>query len=333
MVHILTGIRLTKLLLAFLSLAITCFPQVNTGRIIGIVHDPSGASVPKVPVRATNEETGVVTNTVSQETGDYLINFLIPGTYRVDVEQTGFQKSAYTGVVVNAGGISRIDVSLRIGETRQQVEVAASTIVVATETSELSQNFTNKELDNLPNIDRNPLFQMNLMPGANNGRGSGGYGNLGGENPTALGNSRDQLASLGGVSANANSVFIEGTFNREPQNATVSVLPSIEGIEEVQIYTGQIQRGIRILRQRRCERDNQIGARTSFTAPCLSTCATRRQMRGRSSPSPRHPFAATSSAARSVGRSRKTSCSSSATTRARCSARPEPASSRRLHRK
>jgi hypothetical protein len=80
---------------------------------------------------------------------------------------------------------------------------------------------------------------MNLMPGANNGRGSGGYGNLGGENPTALGNRRDQLASLGGVNANANSVFIEGTFNREPQNATVSVLPSIEGIEEVQIYTGK----------------------------------------------------------------------------------------------
>ena len=54
-----------------------------------------------------------------------------------------------------------------------------------------------------------------------------------------FGNSREQLASLGGVNANANSVFIEGTFNREPQNATVSVLPSIEGIEEVQIYTGK----------------------------------------------------------------------------------------------
>ena len=193
----------------------------------------------EVSVRATNEDTGVVTNTVSQETGDYLVNFLIPGTYRVEVEQSGFQKSVYTGVAVNAGGITRIDVSLRMGETRQQVEVAASTIVVATETSELSQNFNNKELDNLPNIDRNPLYQMNLMPGANNGRGSGGYGNLGGENPTALGNTRDQLASLGGVNANANSVFIEGTFNREPQNATVSVLPSIEGIEEVQIYTGK----------------------------------------------------------------------------------------------
>jgi hypothetical protein len=137
MVLCLFSARLTKLLLAFLVLAAACFPQVNTGRITGIVHDPSGASVPRVPVRATNEETGVVTNTVSLDTGDYLLNFLIPGNYRVEAEMTGFQKSVYTGVAVNAGGITRIDVSLRIGETRQQVEVAASTIVVATETSEL----------------------------------------------------------------------------------------------------------------------------------------------------------------------------------------------------
>jgi outer membrane receptor protein involved in Fe transport len=238
MVLSLTG-RLARLPLAFVFIAALSVAQVNTGRITGIVQDSSGASVPGVPVRATNEETGVITTAISQETGDYLVNFLIPGTYRVEAEKTGFQKSVHTGVIVNAGGISRIDVNLRVGETRQQVEVAASTIVVATETSELSQTFSNKQLDNLPNIDRNPLFQMNLMPGANNGRGSGGYGNLGGENPTALGNSRDQLASLGGVNANANSVFIEGTFNREPQNATVSVLPSIEGIEEVQIYTGK----------------------------------------------------------------------------------------------
>lgn len=108
-----------------------------------------------------------------------------------------------------------------------------------TETSELSQNFTHKQLDALPNIDRNPLYQMNLMPGANNGRGSGNYGVNGGENGSAIGNSRNQIASLGGVDANANSVFVEGTFNREPQNAYVGVVPPIEAIEEVQVYTGK----------------------------------------------------------------------------------------------
>lgn len=213
--------------------------QVNTGRIIGQVLDSTGASVPGAIVRATNEVTGVVTSVTSQDSGEYLLNYLVPGPYRVEAEKPGFQKNVHTGVLVNAGAIARIDVSMAVGEAKQAVEVAANTVTVATETSELSQTFTHKDLDNLPNMDRNPLYQLNLMPGANNGRGSGNYGVLGGENPSALGNSRNQLASIGGVNANANSVFIEGTFNREPQNATVSVLPSMEGIEEVQIYTGK----------------------------------------------------------------------------------------------
>ena len=38
----LSNLRQTKLSLGSLSLAATCFAQVNTGRITGIVHDPSG---------------------------------------------------------------------------------------------------------------------------------------------------------------------------------------------------------------------------------------------------------------------------------------------------
>jgi len=226
---------LSRIALGTIFFSAAAVAQVNTGRISGLVNDPAGARVPGVALRATNQSTGIITSATTQEDGDYLINFLIPGSYRLETEKAGFQRTVHTDITVTAGGISRIDIVLTVGETRQTVEVAATALSVATETSELSQSFGNKELDNLPNIDRNPLYQMNLMPGANNGRGSGGYGNLGGENPTAVGNTRDQLASLGGVNANANSVFIEGTFNREPQNATVSVLPSIEGIEEVQI--------------------------------------------------------------------------------------------------
>lgn len=230
---------LAALLLLHTAFTPAATAQINTGRISGVVIDSADAVMPGVSMQAINEETGVVTTGLSRDTGDYLISFLIPGTYRVEAQREGFQKTVRRGVVVNAGGIARVDINLKIGDTRQTVEVAASTIVVPTETSELSQSFSYKNLDALPNIDRNPLFQMNLMPGANNGRGSGNYGTLGGENPSNLGNSRNEMASLGGVNAHANSVFIEGTANREPQNGTVSVVPSMEGIEEVQIYTGK----------------------------------------------------------------------------------------------
>ena len=144
-----------------------------------------------------------------------------------------------TGVIVDAGGNNRMDVSMLVGNTGQTVEVEANSVNVATETSELSQTFSHQELDKLPNLDRNALYQMNLIPGANNDVGSGNYGTNGGENGSAIGLTRPQLASIGGVDANANSVYIDGVPNREPQNAYISLVPAIEGIQEVQVYTGK----------------------------------------------------------------------------------------------
>ena len=80
-------------------------------------------------------------------------------------------------MIVDAGGTNRIELSFMVGDTGQTVEVQANPVNVATETSELSQNFTHQELDTLPNLDRNALYQMNLIPGANNDVGSGNYRN------------------------------------------------------------------------------------------------------------------------------------------------------------
>jgi hypothetical protein len=213
--------------------------QINTGKISGFVTDSSGAVIAGVPVTAANDETGAVTRAETSDSGEYLMNFLVPGTYHVGVEKPGFQKEVQSHVIVNAGGTNRIDFSLRVGNAGQTIEVLANSINVSTETSELSQTFSHQDLDTLPNLDRNPLYQMNLIPGANNDAGSGNYGTNGGENGSAVGQSRPQLASIGGVDANANSVYIDGVPNREPQNAYISLTPAIEGVQEVQVYTGK----------------------------------------------------------------------------------------------
>ena len=190
--------------------------QINTGRITGTARDASGAVVPDARITVTNDATGAATTTQTSETGDYIVNFLIPGQYHVAAEKQGFQRGVVSDVVVNAGGITRTDFSLAVGQMQQAVEVAANPLAVATESAELSKTFDYKQIDQLPNIDRNPLYQMNLLPGANNDAGSGNYGANGGENGSAIGLTRAQTVSLGGIDANANSVFIEGIFNREP---------------------------------------------------------------------------------------------------------------------
>lgn len=215
------------------------FCQINTGKITGAITDSGGAAIGGATVRAINEQTGVVTPAQTQTSGAYLINFLIPGRYTVEAQASGFDRSVQRGLDVSAGGTARLDVSLQIGEVRQSIEVQAHPVAVNTESAELSQVFGYKALDHLPNLDRNPLFQMNLLPGANNGSGSGNYGSNGGENGSAVGLTRPQLSSLGGIDSNANGVYIEGIYNREPQNAYIGVVPPIEGVQEVQVFAGK----------------------------------------------------------------------------------------------
>lgn len=100
-------------------LAGLAYAQINTGRIDGAVRDSSGAVVPGARLSATNDATGALTTTQSSASGDYVVNFLVPGTYHVSVEKEGFQRSVISGVIVNAGGITRADFSLAVGQVQQ----------------------------------------------------------------------------------------------------------------------------------------------------------------------------------------------------------------------
>src|SRR5690349_9561547 len=94
------------LILCVAALAPSLPGQINTGRISGSVTDATGAIVANAAVRATNEDTGVVTRSLSSESGEFLVNFLVPGMYRVEVEKPGFQRYVETGVSTTAGGIA-----------------------------------------------------------------------------------------------------------------------------------------------------------------------------------------------------------------------------------
>ena len=146
---------LCTVLLLFCSISV--LGQINTGKITGFVTDSSGGSVSGVPVVATNDATGVVTKTDTTDSGEFLLTFLVPGTYHVTVEKEGFKKDIRSRVIVDAGGIARIDFTLQVGDVGQTVAVEANAVNVATETSELSQTFSHRDLDALPNLDRNPL--------------------------------------------------------------------------------------------------------------------------------------------------------------------------------
>src|SRR5262245_51441986 len=80
-------------------LAITLFAafagaQTIDGTLRGEVTDPSGAVVAGAKVTATNVGTNISTETTTGSAGTFNFPNLLPGTYRVSVETSGFQ--AYT---------------------------------------------------------------------------------------------------------------------------------------------------------------------------------------------------------------------------------------------
>jgi len=95
--------RFVAFVLAVLSVmalaSLNLLGQTISGNVVGTVIDASGAAVVGAEVEATNVETNVVTRTKTNGTGEYQINNLLPGTYRVSVRAQGFKSFAQTADV------------------------------------------------------------------------------------------------------------------------------------------------------------------------------------------------------------------------------------------
>ena len=67
------------------------FGQTTNASIGGTVADSSGAFIPGVTITATNTQTGIVSTTLTNESGAYQFPSIQPGTYKVSAELPGFQ--------------------------------------------------------------------------------------------------------------------------------------------------------------------------------------------------------------------------------------------------
>jgi Carboxypeptidase regulatory-like domain len=98
--HPSTARRVPAYWLAVLPLLITlsapAFPQSTSGRILGRIADPTGAVLSGVRITLVNDATGASRNAQSNESGDYNFVEVVPGSYRVEFELTGFKKNVQT---------------------------------------------------------------------------------------------------------------------------------------------------------------------------------------------------------------------------------------------
>lgn len=173
--RLMTG-TLALLVIALLMAPSLVAQSLVSGDLTGTITDPSGAVVPGATVTLKNSANGQTHTTTSNSRGAYRFALVPPGSYVVSATAQGFSK-AETTAQINVGLATVADVKLAVGSSSQTVEVTAAAPLVQADSAELSTNFNQNMVDNMPNGGNDLTYVAQLAPGINMNTG-GGYGNF-----------------------------------------------------------------------------------------------------------------------------------------------------------
>ncbi len=224
------SIFVTLYLFMFLiNTALICAQATATAELRGRVVDPNGAAIAGATITATNTAKGTARSVTADSEGNYVILSLLPSTYTVNVEASGFAGKTYNNVVLEVGQQSSLDIDLSIGQTGAVVDVlAGEEQLVDTERTQQSTVITARQLNNLPINRRNFLDFALLTPGVNDAD------NINDSTDFRVAQTPQSGLSFGGNNGRGNSVNIDGSTADTPSGGARDVL-SQEAVQEFQV--------------------------------------------------------------------------------------------------
>src|SRR5688572_17123213 len=154
-----------------------------TAQISGTARDQSGAVLPGVEITATQTDTGIARNAITNETGSYVLSNLALGSYRLEAGLPGFRTYVQTGIVLQVNSSPVINVVLEVGQVTEQVEVQANAALVETRSSTLGSIIENQRILQLPLDGRNVIDLIELAGGAVNTNSGRDLGLVGARSP------------------------------------------------------------------------------------------------------------------------------------------------------
>ena len=212
----------SKLAAKLLTVGLLLLTQVKaqTTQVSGQVVDDSHAAIGGVVITLTRTDTGDHRATISTDQGYYTFPSVLPGNYGVRFEKQGFDVVDRTGITVQTGQSSIVDVALPVGQVSQSVNVNAAPPLLQTDSAAIGNEVANKTIVNMPLLDRRSSQLQRL--------GSFVVPNGTGSNAT--------FAIAGGRSNNANYLIDGG----EAQNLLLGVPilvfdPPVESVQEFNV--------------------------------------------------------------------------------------------------
>jgi len=241
MVHKITLalIRLTTLLASIALFVTTADAQVEQGRFVGHIQDPSGAVIVGANVVATNVATNIVQTAITNDGGDFVITPVLAGNYVLTVTAPGFQKATTKTIEVQVGQIVRQDLILPIGTANTTVEVTSTAPLLSTDSATSGQVITNRQLTELPVNGRGFYRLAQLTPGAALLPPTG--------NSLAI---RPEVVNgnvISGIRGSATSFLMDGVDVSEQHQGGTFIQTSIDALQEFSVqqspYSAEYNRG------------------------------------------------------------------------------------------
>lgn len=105
------------------------FSQSGNAGLSGTVADTSGGVISNVTVKAVNDASGAVNTVISHFADIYNYPSLLPGTYKVSAQTTGFQTQNFTNFLLGNAVQVRLNFRLEVAGVSTAVEASVSPIV------------------------------------------------------------------------------------------------------------------------------------------------------------------------------------------------------------
>ncbi len=203
------------------------FGQAVFGSIAGTVTDPSGATVPNAKVTVIDQAKGTTDQSTTNESGNYNVTHLIPDSYTVRIEAPGFKIIEFKDIVVSADTAQRIDGQFQVGSTSEEVQVTAEAEQLKTDRADVSIEFNEKYVEDLPIMNRNFTSFELLSPGTQK---MVGWSHAATENPQG-----SQQIFVNGQHFSGTAFELDGTDNQDPILGIIVVNPNLDAIQETKI--------------------------------------------------------------------------------------------------
>jgi outer membrane receptor for ferrienterochelin and colicin len=193
----------------------------------GTVTDSSSAVIPQVTITLRNTLTNQSRVVSTNQDGFFRADQLTVGTYEVSLDRPGFAPYRNTGVVLNLGQASHLDIVLATASASAEITVSAQPSAIDTSQTSIVSSVDQERIEELPVRSRNYLDFVLLAPGVSS-------------SPTASPASGSAPLTgsgftFGGLRSESNYVSIDGLDNNDEYTGSSRTELSPEIVQEFQV--------------------------------------------------------------------------------------------------